>query len=508
MLGAYSGSMRILFGLHTCPFGGRTILLGTIVLNVLFSSVPMCALGQTSPSAPSLAVNADRLPMTTGSPEAAELFDEGLHLRYDYHTDQALVKWREATTKDPNFAQAWAYIVWLGLDPREVKQAAEKARLASDKVTPGEKLLVKWMIYTNEGRFLEAIAAMNDLLAMYPRDAALSYEAGLWLQSQGDYEAAARFTKRALEIDPNFGGALNTLAYDLAYMHEYDEAIPYLKRYAEMEPNDPNPRDSLGEILQKAGRLEDSMAEYREALKLDPKFYHSQNGLGDDYALLGRQDRARQEYAKALPMALSPQDKLECEIQSAISYAREANVRQARMALAAVLAEATKLQLNTYRSSLHQDLALLAESRADAFQHLDDAEAALQMPGPMSGKGRSRLLAHSLRMRARLAAEDGNLAMARAAVERLEQMVETTRSNVVERAYHGAKGALLAAQSKIGAAIEDLQEDPEDPFSMAKLAELEAATGNAQDATETRARLKADYGTTLEDWLAVRGFRQ
>jgi len=87
-------------------------------------------------------------------------------------------------------------------------------------------------------------------------------------------------------------------------------------------------------------------------------------------------------------------------------------------------------------------------------------------------------------------------------------MVQTNRSNGVERAYHGANGVLLAAQSKIGAAIEELQEDPEDPFSMAKLAELQAASGNTQDAAATRARLKADYGTTLEDWLAVRGFRQ
>jgi hypothetical protein len=56
--------------------------------------------------------------------------------------------------------------------------------------------------------------------------------------------------------------------------------------------------------------------------------------------------------------------------------------------------------------------------------------------------------------------------------------------------------------------MEELQEDPEDPFSMAKLAELQAASGNAQDAAATRVRLKADYGATLEDWLAVRRFRQ
>ena len=184
MLGRYSGNMRILFGLRSRHFWARALLLGAVVLGMLLASGPMGALGQTSPSAPSPAGHPDRLPITTSSPEAARLFEEGLHLRYDFHIEEALVKWREATIKDPNFAQAWAYIVWLGLDTGEVKHAAEKAQLASQNVTPGEKLLVKWMISTNEGRFLDAIAAMNDLLALYPRDTQLNYEAGLWRQSQ------------------------------------------------------------------------------------------------------------------------------------------------------------------------------------------------------------------------------------------------------------------------------------------------------------------------------------
>src|ERR1700723_726275 len=500
--------MQILLGLRRHHWR-RALALGAAVLGVMLSSGSMPALGQTSPSANATAHTDDRLPITTSSPEALRLFEEGLHLRYDYHTDEALAKWREATMKDPNFAQAWTYIVWFGLNPAEVRMAAEKAQLASrDNITPGEKLLVKWVLQTNDGRFLNAIAAMNDLLAMYPRDARLSYEAGLWLQSQGDFEAAVKFTRRALEIDPNFAGALNTLGYDLAFMHKYDQAIPYLKRYAEVEPNDPNPLDSLAEILQQAGRLEESLAEYREALKLDPRFYHSQNGLGDVYALLGNQDRARQEYAKALPMTQAPTEKLDCQIQSAISYAREGNVKQARAELNAVLTQATKLKLNAYQSSVHQCLALLAESRAAAFEHLDQSEAALKMPAHMSGKTRARQLARTLEIRARLAAEAGNLATAQAAVDQLQRMVQASRSNLVERAYHGANGALLAAQSKVSAAIEELKEDPENASSLAKLADLQAAAGNAQDAAEKRARLKADYGNTHADWLLVREFRQ
>jgi Tfp pilus assembly protein PilF len=498
--------MRIVFGGRSSHVFGPAVLM-TVVFGALLASGPMCVLGQTSPSVSILAVNPDRLPMTTSSPEAAKLLVEGWHLRYDFRIDEALAKWREATRKDPNFAQAWAYILVETFDPVEAKQAAEKAQLASQNATLGEKLLVKWAVSSNEGNSVDAIAAMNDLLAMYPRDAQLNCQAGHWLRHHGEYEAAAKFTKRALEVEPNLAAALNGMGYNLAEMHEYGQAIPYLKRYAELEPNDPNPRDSLGDILQQAGRLEESLAEFREALKLDPKFYYSQVSLGDDYALLGKQERAREEYAKALPIVFPPQDRLDCQIQFAITYAREGNAKQARMELAAVLEQATKLRLNDYRSLIHQDLALLAESPAAAFQHLDKAETVLQGPGHVSGAARSEQLARTLRLRARLAAEAGKLEMARAAVARLQKMVLTNRSNAIERAYHGANGALLAAEKKIPPAIAELREDPEDPFSLAKLAELQAALGNARAAEETRARLQADYKPYIEDWLVVQKFR-
>ena len=503
--------MRIILGLRYRHFWGSALLLGAVVFCVLLASEPMPALGQTSPSAPSPAGNAGRLPLTTSSPEAARLFEQGLRLSHDIHFEQALGKWREAVKKDPNFVQAWIYILWWTPDPVEEKEAAEKAQLGSRHVTRGEKLLVRWMLSRKQGRFVDAIAAMNDLLAMSPRDAELNYEAAFWLLMQGEYEVSARFAKRTLEIDPNFAAALNIMSYDLAGLHQYDQAVPYLKRYAGVEPSEPNPRDSLAEVLQKAGRLEESLAEYREALKLDPGFYDSQFGLGNDYALLGKQDRAREEYAKAVPMAPAPVFRLWCKTQSAIAFAREGNGKQARVQLEAVLEQATKLQLNDYRSAILQDLALLAESRADAFQHLDEAESVLQGPAAMSEADRIPQLASILRIRARLAAEAGELAIASAAVARLQKMVQDNPSNnAVERAYNGAHGSLLAAQSKIGAAIEALHEDPEDPFSLAKLAELQAASGNSQDAAdaaEIRARLKADYGTSLEDWLVVRRFR-
>ena len=509
--GRYSQDMYICCGKRLRRFRECAILLGAVVGFALLLARPGLVLAQDSPpavtSVPTPAANSDCLPIATSSPEAARLFEEGLHLRYDFHTAEALVKFREAARKDPAFARARAYIVLLGSDPAEAKWASDKARLASQNASPGDQLLVRWVTSSDEGHFLDAIQAMNDLMAKCPRDAQLNYEAGLWVRAQGDGAGAVRLTQRALEIKPDFAGALNTLAYQLASMRKYEPAISYLKRYIELEPKDANPYDSLAEILQMAGRVEESLAEYRRALSVDPKFFSSQKGLGNDYALLGNEEHARQEYAKALPLAATPQEKLDTEIQAASTYAREGDRKRARVELAKVLDEATKLKISDYQSLIHQDLALLADSPAIAFRHLDAAEAALPPSAHVSGARRDRMLARSLETRARLAAEFGNLAMAHAAVARLDKMLQTSRSNAVERAYHGANGALMAAQKKNRAAIEELEEDPENAPSIAKLAQLQEVSGSPRDAAETRALLQADYAPSLEDWLVVRNFR-
>ncbi|MGA7290795.1 MAG: hypothetical protein WBX02_22000, partial [Terriglobales bacterium] len=78
--------MQILLGLRSRYHCRRAFLPGMVVLGVLLSSGSM--FGQASPSSASHAMHTDdRLPITTSSPEAERLFEEGLHLRYDYHTD-------------------------------------------------------------------------------------------------------------------------------------------------------------------------------------------------------------------------------------------------------------------------------------------------------------------------------------------------------------------------------------------------------------------------------------
>ena len=92
--------------------------------------------------------------------------------------------WRAAVKEDPTLALAWAWIAFNSRDTAEVTAAREKAKALAPKITPGEQLMVQWIVKVQEGDYLAGIAAMNDMLAMYPKDRRLLYLSGNWLMGK------------------------------------------------------------------------------------------------------------------------------------------------------------------------------------------------------------------------------------------------------------------------------------------------------------------------------------
>jgi len=107
-----------------------------------------------------------------------------------------------------------------------VNAAREQAKALASKTTPGEQLMVAWIVKVQEGDFIGGISAMNDMLEMYPKDKHLLYLAGNWLMESEGSEQARRMMEKALAIDKNFPAALN----DLAYVDARDRALTRLWR--------------------------------------------------------------------------------------------------------------------------------------------------------------------------------------------------------------------------------------------------------------------------------------
>src|ERR1700689_4475503 len=386
------------------------------------------------------------MPVTTASAEARSLYEKGMQDYENLYLERCNDDWRAAVKADPNLAVAWAWIAFNSSDPQEASAAREKAKVLAPKLTPGEQLMIEWIVKVQEGDFIGGISAMNDLLELYPKDKHVLYLAGNWLLLEDGDEQGLRIMQKALALDKNFPPALNDLAYMYARSRDFDKAFAAMDRYIGLLPKEPNPQDSYGELLRMAGNFEGSLQHYRAALKIDPDFVTSQVGLGDTYALMGNQEQARIEYDKAIRFAHTEADRLTYGMQKAMTYVRDGNFAEADKDFLAIAEDAHAKEQDLQEAQALRHMAEYQPDDAIALKHLKLAEESLSHRPTISASDRDEELSRILRNRAVRAAAAGNQAVADQALHQLEAMANGSRNRVIQSSYHGAAGALLVGQ--------------------------------------------------------------
>ena len=438
------------------------------------------------------------LPLTVHSKRARRLFEQGMTDFTNLQTAKALEEWRESTRRDPHFALAHIFISLNSKDPGEQTAELAKAKAGERHVTRGERLLIHWVEGVRENNYVAGIQAMNDLVGMYPRDKQLLYVVGNWLVVQESYDQARKFMERALAIDSKYPPALNDLGYAYALTRDYKNAIPAMQRYVAALPDQPNPQDSYAEILRLSGDFQGALQHYHEALKIDPKFVYSQLGIGDTYALMGDETRARAEYAKAIASADSDADRVEFEMQSAMTYVRERKYAEADRAFSAVASEAHSLKLSFHEAEIKRMMAMYEPDTATALQHLQEAETVLSQATSVPKSDREEELGRVLRWRVVRAGEAGDQNTADQALQRLQAMALASHNHANFHASEAAQGARLMQQGKYADAIPHLQEDHDNAFSMKLLANAYMHVGATSEADTESRLLRTMYTPTLD----------
>jgi len=87
------------------------------------------------------------------------------------------------------------------------------------------------------------------------------------------YEEALRCFDIALEIDPNFTGALGNKGYTLNELKKYEEAIKCFDRALEIDPKDFKSCHNKGRALWKLGKTEEADIFYNRALEMASEIY-------------------------------------------------------------------------------------------------------------------------------------------------------------------------------------------------------------------------------------------
>ena len=444
-----------------------------------------------------------KMPVTAGSEHARSLYEKGMDDYEKLYLERCNDDWRAAVKEDPSLALAWAWIALNSRETAEITAAREKAKALISKITPGEQLMVQWIVKVQEGDTLGGIAAMNDMIAMYPKDRRVLYLAGNWLMGENGNEQAQRMFEKALSIDKNDAAALNDLAYVYARERKFPQAFAAMDRYTILLPGEPNPNDSYGELLRMAGNFEGSLTHYRAALKIDPTFVTSQVGIADTLALMGNQQQARGEYDKAIAQAHNEADRIDYMMQKALTYVRENNFVEADKAFDEAANRAHAQGLDLQESWAHQRMSEYQTDDAAALHHLEAAEKALGCRQDLPVIDSNQQLARILRGRAVRAAHAGNNELADKSLKQLETMASTSRDLVIQSSYHGAAGSVLAAQGKFDAAIPHLEEDEDDPFSLELLSKAYYEAGSSDKMHEVEAKLRGTNVPTIEQALVV-----
>jgi hypothetical protein len=141
------------------------------------------------------------------------------------------------------------------------------------------------------------------------------------------------------------------------------------------------------------------------------------------------------------------------------------------------------------------------------MKHLQVAQGALQEQHEISASDRSEERARILSVLATRSADAQEMDAAAKAVQQLQSMAETSRSEVIQLCYHAASGAVLAAQGKFPDAIPHLEEASADPLSMRVLWRAYNSTGATSKAQAIASKLAALNLPTVEQALVVPQFR-
>jgi tetratricopeptide (TPR) repeat protein len=447
------------------------------------------------------------LPVTTSSAKARELYEKGMADYENLYLDRSNDDWRAAVKEDPNLAVAWAWIAFNSGNPQEVSAARAKAKELAPKLTPGEQLMVAWVVKVQEGDFLGGISAMNDMLEMYPHDKHLFYLAANWLMGENGSDQAQRYLEKALALDKNFPAALNDLAYVYARNRQFTRAFAAMDRYVALLPKEPNPQDSYAEILRMAGNFDGSLERYRAALKIDPDFVSSQLGLGDTYALMGNQEQARTEYDKAIRYSHNEADRLLYSMQKALTWLREGKYADADKAFLEIAQTAHAKEQDLQEAQAYRNMAEYQTDHAVALKYLKLAEDALHHLATISTSDRNEEMSRILRHRVVHAVNGGCQPLADQSLEQLEAMANGSRNRVIQSSYQGAAGALLMAQKKYEAAISHLEEDQDNPFTMELLVQAYYQTLQTDKLQEAETRLRGTNVPTMEQALVVPAIR-
>ena len=222
------------------------------------------ALAASSSRVDARAAATDKVPVTTSSPEARDLYLKGRELAEKLRATDGRKFYEQAVAKDADFALAHLGLANTAGTTREFIDAVTRAAALAGRVSEGEKHMVLGLDAAMKGNVEEVLAHYKELVRLFPNDERAHTLLGNLHFGRQEYDAAVKEFVRATAIDPSFSQPYNQLGYAYRFLDKMDDAEAAFKKYVQLIPDDPNPHDSYAELLMKRGRFAESIAAYEK----------------------------------------------------------------------------------------------------------------------------------------------------------------------------------------------------------------------------------------------------
>ncbi|MBI4501037.1 MAG: tetratricopeptide repeat protein [Gemmatimonadetes bacterium] len=180
-------------------------------------------------------------------------------------------------------------------------EALREYRLALDR---GEKrpvvLQAMAEVQLLKRDYLAALDLYDSLIADLPDSSKLWNERGVVLQQLGRPADAVASYRKATDLSPGYGRALNNLAVALALAGDHDESLTLFRDAIRALRGSEIPRLNLGLLLFKLRRFQLALQAYRQILEVAEDSGAAWNGVGVVLMELGKASDARAAFTRAV----------------------------------------------------------------------------------------------------------------------------------------------------------------------------------------------------------------
>jgi tetratricopeptide (TPR) repeat protein len=459
------------------------------------------------PSGGSATAERGKIPVTTKSEEAKELYLKGQEYGDQLRTHEARQLLQQAAAKDPDFAMAHLGLAQNSPTPKEFLAHLNRAVDLADKATEGERLTILRLQASANADPAKALQYAEELVTKYPEDERARLVLANAYFGRQDYQKAIQELRKAIELAPNFSPAYNSLGYAYRPVGNYPEAEKAFQKYIELVPSDPNPYDSYAELLMKTGRFDESIAQYRKALAIDPHFVASHYGIASDLAFQGKHAQAIAETKKMDAAAQNDGDRRLAMFARTVVYVDQGNTGLAlkemdkQYALGAKIGD-TAAMANDAESM--GDILLNAGKPEEAKKRYEQALSLKEKSGLSSEVKEDAKLAHHYNL-ARVALKTDDLATAKAEAASYLSGATAKNNHFRVRQAHQLAGMIALKEKKFDQAISELgQANQQDPYVLYKTAVAYQGKGDTAKANEMFKQAAESYTLPTLNYVFIR----